>query len=82
MAHTIGAMTHEPAVSGKRMVKVLETTGWERVGQHGDHVLLRKAGERRDVAVPLHHELAKGTEAAILREAGLHPDDLRRALGQ
>ena len=64
------------------MVKVLETTGWERVRQHGDHVLLRQAGERRDVAVPLHHELAKGTEAAILREAGLHPDDLRRALGQ
>jgi predicted RNA binding protein YcfA (HicA-like mRNA interferase family) len=75
-------MTHEPAVSGKHMIKVLETTGWERVRQHGDHVLLRKAGERRDVAVPLHHELAKGTEAAILREAGLHPDDLRRALGQ
>jgi predicted RNA binding protein YcfA (HicA-like mRNA interferase family) len=75
-------MTHEPAVSGKRMVRVLETTGWERVRLHGDHVLLRKAGERRDVAVPLHHELAKGTEAAILREVGLHPDDLRRALGQ
>jgi hypothetical protein len=28
------------------------------------------------------HEPVKGTEAGILREAGLHPEDLRRALGQ
>jgi predicted RNA binding protein YcfA (HicA-like mRNA interferase family) len=75
-------MTHEPVISGRHMVKVLKATGWEPVRQHGDHLLLRKAGERRDVVVPLHHQLAKGTEAAILREAGLHPDDLRRALGQ
>ncbi len=75
-------MTHEPVVSGKRLVKVLEATGWERVRRHGDHVMLRKAGERQELIVPLHHELKKGTEAGILREAGLRPDDLRRALGQ
>jgi predicted RNA binding protein YcfA (HicA-like mRNA interferase family) len=75
-------MTHEPAISGKRLIKVLEGTGWERVRQHGDHVMLRKAGERQELIVPLHHELKKGTEAGILREAGLHPDDLRRALRQ
>jgi predicted RNA binding protein YcfA (HicA-like mRNA interferase family) len=75
-------MTHEPVVSGRRLIKVLEGTGWERVRQHGDHVLLRKPGERREVVVPLHHELRKGTEAAILREAGLKPDDLREALGE
>jgi len=39
-------------------------------------------GAAGDVAVPLHHELRKGTEAAILREVGLQPDDLRRALGR
>jgi predicted RNA binding protein YcfA (HicA-like mRNA interferase family) len=75
-------MTHEPVVSGKRLIKVLEARGWERVRQHGDHVMLRKAGEEQELIVPLHHELKKGTEAGILREAGLHPDDLRRALGQ
>ena len=26
-------MTHEPAVSGKRLVKVLETTGWDKKSQ-------------------------------------------------
>jgi predicted RNA binding protein YcfA (HicA-like mRNA interferase family) len=78
----MGGMTHEPVISGRRMVKVLKATGWVAVRQHGDHVVLRKAGERRDVVVPLHHALARGTEAAILREAGLHPDDLRRTLGQ
>jgi predicted RNA binding protein YcfA (HicA-like mRNA interferase family) len=33
------------------------------------HALLRKAEERGEVVVPLHRELRKGTEAAILREA-------------
>jgi predicted RNA binding protein YcfA (HicA-like mRNA interferase family) len=75
-------MTHEPVVSGRRLIKLLEAEGWEAVRQRGDHVRLRKAGQRHALVVPLHHELKKGTEAGILRVAGLHPDDLRQALGQ
>jgi predicted RNA binding protein YcfA (HicA-like mRNA interferase family) len=73
---------HQPVVSGRRLIKVLEAEGWEVVRQRGSHVRLRKADARAVLVVPVHDELKKGTLARILREAGLHPDDLRRALGQ
>ncbi len=73
---------HQPVVSGRRLIKVLESEGWEVVRQRGSHVRLRKAVARSALVIPLHRELKKGTLARILREAELHPDDLRRALGQ
>ena len=73
---------HQPVVSGRRLIKALEADGWEVVRQRGSHVRLRKAQTRSVLVVPVHHELKKGTLARVLREAGLHPDDLRRALGQ
>jgi predicted RNA binding protein YcfA (HicA-like mRNA interferase family) len=71
---------HQPVVSGRRLVKVLEAEGWEVVRQRGSHVRLRKDGRRLALVVPLHRELKRGTVAGILRDAGLHPDDLRRLL--
>jgi predicted RNA binding protein YcfA (HicA-like mRNA interferase family) len=71
---------HQPVVSGRRLVKVLEAEGWEVARQRGSHVRLRKDGRRLALVVPLHRELKKGTVAGILRDAGLHPDDLRRLL--
>jgi predicted RNA binding protein YcfA (HicA-like mRNA interferase family) len=71
---------HQPVISGRRLVKVLEAEGWEVVRQRGSHVRLRKGGRRLALVVPLHRELKKGTVAGILRDAGLHPDDLRRLL--
>jgi len=64
------------------LIKALEADGWAVVRQRGSHVRLKKAEARAALVVPIHHELKKGTLARILREAGLHPDDLRRALGQ
>jgi predicted RNA binding protein YcfA (HicA-like mRNA interferase family) len=71
---------HQPVVSGRRLVKVLEAEGWEVARQRGSHVRLRKDGRRLALVVPLHRELKRGTVAGILRDAGLHPDDLRRLL--
>lgn len=71
---------HQPVVSGRRLVKVLEAEGWEVVRQRGSHVRLRKDGRRLALVVPLHRELKKGTVGGILRDAGLTPDDLRRLL--
>jgi predicted RNA binding protein YcfA (HicA-like mRNA interferase family) len=73
---------HQPVVSGRRLIKVLEADGWQVVRQRGSHVRLKKSGARAALVVPVHQELKKGTLARILREAGLSPDDLRRALNQ
>jgi predicted RNA binding protein YcfA (HicA-like mRNA interferase family) len=38
------------------------------------------SGRRSALVIPIHKELKRGTLARILREAGLHIDDLRRLL--
>lgn len=64
-----------PVVSSKRVVRALEKAGFAQVGRRGSHVKLRDdAG--RTVIVPLHSELASGTLASVLRQAGLSADDL------
>jgi len=63
-----------PVVSGKRALRVLAKSGFTRVSQKGSHVKLRDE-DGRTVIVPLHPELARGTLASILRQAGLSVDD-------
>ncbi len=58
-----------PTLSGSDVIRALERLGFERVGQRGSHIKLRRAATT--VIVPNHHELRKGTLAAILRQAGV-----------
>jgi predicted RNA binding protein YcfA (HicA-like mRNA interferase family) len=64
-----------PVVSGKKAIRVLEKSGFTRVSQKGSHVKLR-SDEGLTVIVPLHRDLARGTLASILRQAGLTVDDV------
>jgi predicted RNA binding protein YcfA (HicA-like mRNA interferase family) len=59
-----------PRVSGAEVVKALGKVGFSQVSQRGSHLKLRNA-DGRTVIVPLHRELANGTLASILRQAGL-----------
>jgi predicted RNA binding protein YcfA (HicA-like mRNA interferase family) len=63
-----------PVVSGKEAIRALEKSGFSRVSQKGSHVKLRNA-DGRTVIIPLHRELARGTLASTLRQAGLSVDD-------
>jgi predicted RNA binding protein YcfA (HicA-like mRNA interferase family) len=67
-----------PPLSGQELVRALEKLGFERTGQRGSHVKLR----RDDVVwiVPLHDPLKKGTLAAILRQARLTSDEVHKVL--
>jgi predicted RNA binding protein YcfA (HicA-like mRNA interferase family) len=67
-----------PAISGKDLVAILCRRGFREVRQKGSHVSLEKSTEAGTwkTVVPLHKELAKGTLADILRQAGLSRDDL------
>jgi predicted RNA binding protein YcfA (HicA-like mRNA interferase family) len=64
-----------PVVSGKKAIRALEKLGFTRISQKGSHVKLRNE-DGRTVIVPLHRELARGTLASILRQAGLSAEDL------
>jgi len=63
-----------PRLSGDEVVRVLQRAGFGPVSQRGSHRKLRHA-DGRTVIVPLHRELATGTLASILRQAGLSAAD-------
>jgi predicted RNA binding protein YcfA (HicA-like mRNA interferase family) len=67
-----------PRVSGAEVVKALYKIGFEQVSTRGSHCKLRRASSV--VVVPLHKELATGTLASILRQAGITAEVLRDLL--
>ncbi len=65
-------MSPLPVVSGRDVVRALETIGYEFDRQRGSHVILRLNREPyRRIVVPNHREVARGTLRAIIRETGL-----------
>ena len=65
-----------PQVSGRNVVKLLEGLGYVMVRQRGSHVRLRKAMKTgtRNITVPLHKTIAKGTLSDILSKVSLWND--------
>ena len=62
-------------------MKALSKIGYKVDHQTGSHIILRTtASPHRRLSVPNHKEMAKGTLRAILAEAGLTVDELRRLL--
>lgn len=53
------------------MIKILESFNFEKVGQKGSHVKLRRVigGRRQTLTIPNHDELDKGTLGAIFNQA-------------
>ncbi|WP_018501428.1 type II toxin-antitoxin system HicA family toxin [Parafrankia discariae] len=69
-----------PRVSGAKVVKALGCAGFEEVATRGSHCKLRHKENARVVIVPLHRELATGTLASVLRQAGIDAEELRTLL--
>ena len=63
-----------PVVGFKDVERVLRDAGFEHAGQRGSHVKLRHA-DGRTVIVPRHRELARGTLASVLRQAGMAAEE-------
>jgi predicted RNA binding protein YcfA (HicA-like mRNA interferase family) len=62
-------------ISGKEAVKAFQRAGWEFSSQVGSHLVLTKPGQRTNLTVPQHKELALGTLRALIRAAGLSVDE-------
>lgn len=52
-------------LSGKEMLKLYERAGWHFVRQCGSHVRVTKGKEHE--TIPMHRELAPGTEHKLLK---------------
>ena len=65
-----------PSISGLECVALLQRHGFRVVRQRGSHMILRRDDPFAQVVVPDHKELDRGTLRAIIRQAGLNPEDL------
>jgi predicted RNA binding protein YcfA (HicA-like mRNA interferase family) len=70
-----------PAITGARLVKALQATGFILTATRGSHHRL-KHPDGRATTVPVHagKDVPKGTLRSILRDTGLSADELRRLL--
>ena len=71
-------MPHLPVLSGRRVVKVFESFGWQVARQRGSHIILIKPGYIATLSVPDHREVARGTLRALIRLADLTVEQFGR----
>lgn len=69
-----------PVLSGREVVKVFESFGWEVARQSGSHIIMTKEGELVTLSVPDHKEVAKGTLRSLIRAANLTVDQFVKAV--
>ena len=71
-----------PVVDGGRLVRALKQGGFTLVRIRGSAHIMENALTRRMVSVHVHRgqSIKRGTRSAILDDAGLTADDLRRLL--
>jgi predicted RNA binding protein YcfA (HicA-like mRNA interferase family) len=70
-----------PVVSGADAIRAFARIGYEVDRQRGSHIILRNSiSPFRRLTVPNHKVLAKGTLRALIREAGLTPEEFARLL--
>jgi len=71
------------SISGKELIKLLETAGWQIERVRGSHHIMRKAdASARMVVVPVHgrSDIPIGTLTKILKQAGLSRSEFERLL--
>lgn len=64
-------MSSLPTISGRKVVKIFDSLGWEVARQRGSHVILVKDNHNATLSVPDHKEIAKGTPRSLIRTAGM-----------
>jgi predicted RNA binding protein YcfA (HicA-like mRNA interferase family) len=60
-----------PVLSGREVVRIFESLGWQIARQSGSHIVMVKEGEIATLSIPDHREVAKGTLRSLIRAAGL-----------
>ncbi len=60
-----------PVLSGREVVRIFESLGWQVARQSGSHIVMIKEGQMATLSIPDHREVAKGTLRSLIRAAGL-----------
>ncbi len=70
-------MSKLPVLSGKEVIRLLESIGYYVRDQKGSHIHLRHP-TRKPLTIPNHKEIARGTLRHIIKEAGLSIEEFLR----
>lgn len=70
-------MPELPSLSGREVIKILESLGFSRARQRGSHVVMTKNIKEGKIGcvIPMHKEVALGTLRSILKQAKISPDE-------
>jgi predicted RNA binding protein YcfA (HicA-like mRNA interferase family) len=66
-------MPELPKLSGREIIKILESLGFQVVRQKGSHIVLRKS--HFGCVIPNHKEVAIGTLRCALKQANISPEE-------
>lgn len=71
-----------PVLSSRKVLKALQSTGFQITRQSGSHIILVKFIDDRKltVVVPKHSEIAKGTLLSIISQSGLTKEEFLNLL--
>ena len=64
-------MPRLPVLSGREVVRIFESLGWQIARQSGSLIILVKDGHLATLSVPDHREVARGTLRSLIRTAEL-----------
>ena len=64
-----------PVLSGKQVVRIFESFGWQVARQRGSHIVMVKDEHLASLSIPDHKEVAKGTLRSLIRSANLTVDE-------
>jgi predicted RNA binding protein YcfA (HicA-like mRNA interferase family) len=69
-----------PVLSGREVVRIFESLGWQQARQTGSHIILVKPSHPATLSIPDHREVARGTLRTLIRQAGLTIDEFIDAI--
>jgi predicted RNA binding protein YcfA (HicA-like mRNA interferase family) len=74
-------MARLPQVSGKKLIKILEKTGYEVVKQKSSHIRMCHL-TKKSVTIPNHKTIGKGLLVKILKDTELSLEDFKSILNK
>ena len=68
-------MAKLPRISGMKVVKAFNKSGWSVARQTGSHIIMINNDYKVILSVPRHKELDRGTLRKLIKSAGLTVED-------
>ena len=69
-----------PLLSGRKLVKVFENMGYEKISQRGGHIKMKNYETESVIIIPDHKEVDRWTLKTILKQAEISEEKFKEYL--